>query len=263
MADSDASVSRKAIVNLAEEIIRDDGIRQAEFIGWLEAAVAKARGKEFLLVHNPGGWGNTVLEDCLDWERSIVEGIIETMSELGRSWTLVQYFRSGNSFWRHMRDIRKEAAFFLQGKSSQARAMAAGLRFLLEHLQGLRVVLVGASQGAAFSNAVMRHLGGYPGIYSIELGIFFPHMGRRVITERTLAIDSNGLMPDPMCNRNLLAGFRAYITAPYRWVNFKLQGNPQRFTYCINAPGHDYNWEYPEVHGRVEDFLRASFGNGN
>ena len=85
-------------------------------------------------------------------------------------------------------------------------------------------------------------------------------MSRRVITDRTLAIDSNGVMPDPMSHRNLWAGFKAYITAPYRWIKYRLQGKPQKFTYCINAPGHDYSWQYPEVRQRITDFLTDTFG---
>jgi hypothetical protein len=88
-------------------------------------------------------------------------------------------------------------------------------------------------------------------------------MSRRVVTERTLAIDGNGVSPDPMAHRNLRAGFKAYITAPFRWVKYRLQGKPEKFTYCINTPGHDYNWDYPEVHGRITDFLITNFGTKN
>jgi hypothetical protein len=107
---------------------------------------------------------------------------------------------------------------------------------------------------------VMRQLGELHQVFSIELGIFFPHMPRRVITDRTLAIDSNGVMPDPMAHRNLKAGFKAYIIAPFRWTKYRLQGKPEKFTYCINAPGHNYSWEYPEVQRQIIDFLNTNFG---
>ena len=201
MTDRDAALPREEMRLLAEQLTRRNGARPADDVGWLENALGRAVGKEFLLIHNPGGWGNAVLQDCQEWERSIVDGVIQTMNDLGRSWALVQYFRSGDSFWRHMQEIRREMAFFFRGQSAQAETMAVQLKFLVEHLKGTRVILVGASQGAAFSNTVMRHLAGFPGVYSVELGIFFPHMSRRVVTERTLAIDSNGFMPDPMANR--------------------------------------------------------------
>ena len=257
---SDEAALQGEIDRLARQFLTRDEIKRIQFVNWLRNTLSQARDKEFLLIHNPGGWGNTVLKDCLDWERSIVTGIASTMDELKRTWALVQYFRSGNSFWRHMRDIKKETLFFFKGESFQARILTAALEFITNHLRDLKVILIGASQGAAFSNAVMRQLDDFPQVYSIELGIFFPHMKRRLITERTLAIDSNGLMSDPMCNRDLWRGFRSYITAPYRWIESRLRGEPKKFTYCINAPGHDYSWEYPEVRRQIIDFLKANFG---
>jgi hypothetical protein len=251
------------IDNLAGQFFHGGDKKRAQFVDWLQDTLNQAWDKEFLLIHNPGGWGNTVFEECLEWERSIVTGVTDTMEEMRRTWVLVQYFRSGNSFWNHMRDIKKEALFFIKGESVQAKILAAALKFIGNHLHDLRVILIGASQGAAFSNAVMRELGDFSQVYSVELGIFFPHMGRRVITDKTLAVDSNGLMPDPMCNRDLWKLFKSYITAPYRWTKSRIDGKPQKFTYCINAPGHDYNWEYPEVQRRIIDFLKIKFGNNH
>jgi len=220
----------------------------------------RGQDKDFLLIHNPGGFGSTPLEQCLDWERSIVEGVSATIGRLGYNWLLTQYFRSGHTWWAHMFDMKEQLRFFVKGRCARVKVMAAELSFITRHLKDIIVILVGASQGAAFSNAVMRQLGDSQRIYSIELGLFFPHMSRRVITERTLAIDSNGMMPDPMAHRNLRAGFKAYVTAPFRWIKYQLQGEPQKFTYCINTPGHEYNWEYPGVHQRVIDFLERNFG---
>jgi len=257
---SDNAVLWEEIDHLAEQLFRDGDRKRVHFVDWVRDAIARACDVEFLLIHNPGGWGNTVFKECLEWERSIVTGITDTMDEMQRSWALVQYFRSGDSFRHHIRDIKKEALFFFKGESVQAKTLAAALEFINNHLRNLKVILIGASQGAAFSNAVMRELGDFSQVYSIELGTFFPHMSRRVITERTLAVDSNGIMPDPMCNRDLWKGFKSYITAPYRWVKSRIDGKPQKFTYCINAPGHDYNWEYPEVQRQIIEFLKANFG---
>jgi len=251
------------ISRMAERLLGHENGKQSEFIGRITDTYNKAREKEFLLIHNPGGWGNTVFEMCLDWEKSIVTGIADTMDKLNHSWVLVQHFRSGNSFWHHMRDIRKEIRFFFRSKSLQAEMLAEELRLLTRRLPDLRVILIGASQGAAFGNAVMRELGENSRVFSIELGIFFPHMSRRVMTDRTLAIDSNGLMPDPMAHRNLKAGFKAYMLAFLRWFRHRIYGKPVKFTNCINVPGHEYRWEYPAVKDAITEFMRANFGAGN
>lgn len=258
-SQSDA-VLEEEVKNIARQFFGNKVEKRVSFADRIRDTYNGAQGKDFLLIHNPGGWGCTPLEQLLHWERSVVEGIRATIEGLGYRLLLTQYFRSGRSWWAHVWDVNKEARFFFTGKSSEAEPMAAELKFITEHSNNLKVILIGASQGAAFGNAVMRHLDGVHQVYSIELGTFFPHVPRRVITERTLAIDDNGTMPDPMCHRNLRAGFKAYIAAPYRWTKYRLQGNPQKFTYCINAPGHDYSWEHPEVRQRITDFLTTNFG---
>ena len=259
MTDNDLALQEE-VSHLGQQLFGDDIKKCASFTNRLWDVYTRAQGKNFLLIHNPGGWGCTELGQLLKWERSVVEGIRATIEKLGHSWLLTQYFRNSSSRWAHMWAVKKEARFFLTGETVEAEAAATELKFITEHRRNLKVILIGASQGAAFSNTVMRHLDGVHQVYSIELGIFFPHVPRRVITDRTLAMDSNGLMSDPICHRNLRIGVKAYLTAPYRWTKYRLQGNPQKFTYCINAPGHDYSWEHPEVRQRITDFLTTNFG---
>ena len=259
MTDNDLALQEE-ISHLAQQLFGDDTKKCASFTNRLGDIYTRSKDKDFLLIHNSGGWGSTYLKDCLEWERSVVEGVSATIEQLGYSPLLIQYFRSGHSKWEHVLGVRREIRFLLGRRYFEVEIMAAKLKFIAQHLGNLKVILIGASQGAAFGNAVMRNLDGVHQVYSIELGIFFPHVPRRVITDRTLAIDNNGLMPDPMCHRNLWAGFKAYITAPFRWVKYRLQGNPQKFTYCVNTPGHEYSWEYPEVQQRIRDFLTTNFG---
>jgi hypothetical protein len=251
---------REEAHSLAEQLFGNDAKKCASFVNRLLDICTRARGKDFFLIHNPGGWGSAPLEHCLQWERSIVEGVIATIERLGYSWLLTQYFRSGNSWWAHMRDIKNQACFFLQGKSSKVKVMAAELKFIIQHLSSIKVITIGISQGAAFSNAVMRQLDEFPQVYSIELGICYPHVFRRVVTERTLAIDSNGLVPDLMIHRNLTPRLKAFITAFFRWFKYRLQRKPAKFTHLINLPGHEYSWDYPEVGQQIVDFLGINFG---
>jgi len=245
--------------HLAQQLFGNDIEKCASSTNRLLDICTRAQGKDFLLIHNPGGWGCTPIERLLQWERSIVEGISATIEQCG-SYLLTQYFRNGNGWWTHTRDFVKEVRFFSGGQYAMVEVMVAELKFIAQHIKNLQIILIGASQGAAFSNAVMRQLDELRQVYSIELGLFFPHMSRRVVTERTLAIDSNGVVPDPMAHRNLKIGVEAYLTAPFRWVYYRLQGRPEKFSYCINAPGHNYNWEYPEVQRQVIDFINLNFG---
>ena len=255
----DVPAIKEEIKVLAGQVIKSNHGQRESFISWLENAFAISIDKDILIIHSPGGWGNTSMEYLLDWERSIVDGVSNKIDQLGYKWALTQYFRSGNSWWTHARDMVKEAFFFMNGKSSRADVLAAGLKFLATKRDKLTIILVGASQGAAFGNAVMQRLDNMPQFYSIELGTFFPYMSLRMLTERTLAIDSNGTRPDPMCTRNLWAGFKSYMGAFYRWFKYRAQGKPKKFSHCINVPGHEYCWDYPEVNGRITEFLAANF----
>lgn len=233
---------------------------RAELTNRLLDICTRVQGKDILLIHNPGGWGRTPLEDLLEWERSIIDGIITTIGRTGYSWLLVQHFRNSTSIWPRMQDMKEETKFLFKGQSRKVEEMAAEVKFIARRFNNLKVLLIGVSQGAAFSNAVMRQIGELCQVYSIELGIFFPHMSRRVITERTLAIDDNGQIPDPVSHGKLLVSFTTYSSAPYRWLKYQLHGQPKKLTYCVNAPGHDYNWTYPTVHEHIEEFLKINFG---
>jgi pimeloyl-ACP methyl ester carboxylesterase len=242
---------------LAEQLFGEDAGKRAWFTGRLLDIYGRVRDRDFLLIHNPGGWGTTPIDELLQWERSIVEGVSTTIEKLGYSCQLVQYFRSGTGYREIIRDIREQMRFF----EKKAGIMAAELDFITRRLSNLRIIMIGVSQGAAFSNAVTQRLNGNSRIYDIELGIPFPYRSRRVITERTLALDSNGLMPDALMEWDVPTIVTTYLTAPFRWIKYRLQGKRIKYTYCINVPGHDYNWDYPEVQRQVEDFLDLNFGN--
>ncbi len=261
MNGDEASLERE-IAELSRQSHGSRRKKRNELAAWLQDAYQAAGDKRFLVIHNPGGWGNARVEQLLDWEKSVVDGVGDTMDQLGHSWAMVQHFRSGNSYWRHIMEVRKESIFFFSGRSHAARVMAAGLKLLKRHLPKLTFLLVGASQGAAFGNAVMRELDDHDSVYSIELGMFFPHVPRRVITEHTLAIDTNGLMPDPMFKLNFWIGVKAYFWAFVEWSRYLFQGKRVKFVYCIHNRGHEYYWEYDAVHGGIQRFLKDQFGTG-
>ena len=245
---------------LAQQLLGNETEKCVGFTNRLLDICTRAQGKDFLLIHNPGGWGGAPLEHCMRWERSIVEGVSDTIERLGYSWLLIQYFRSGNSWWAHMQDVKEQARFFLKGKSSKVGIMAAELKFIAQHINNLKVILIGVSQGAAFGNAAILQISGLRQVYSIELGMPFFYRSRRVVSERTLAVDSNGLMPDALMEWDIITMVKAFSAAPFRWIKYRLQGKPVKFTHCINLPGHDYNWDYPEVRQQVGDFLSTNFG---
>jgi hypothetical protein len=255
LADAPLSLWEEAR-HLGRQLFGEDAAKISRFAERLMAIYQDARDKDFLLIHNPGGWGNSPLESCLSWERSVVAGISATLERLGYRLSFSQHFRGGTGWREHLRDVRDYVRFF----SGKRRVLAAEVEFLTRHIENLRVILIGVSQGAGFSNAVMQRLNELKRVYSIELGVFFYYRPRRVITERTLAIDHNGLTPDAVIEGDLLTLVMTLPMACLRWVKYRLKGKPVKFSRCIKLAGHDYRWEYPRVSQQIGDFLRAHFG---
>jgi hypothetical protein len=263
LAGTDFNTNNDAALPLWEEARRigrqlfgDDVDKIARFADRLLGIYQDARDKDVLLIHNPGGWGNSPLENCLHWERSVVAGISATLEKLDCRLSFSQYFRGGVGWREHLRDIRDYVSFF----SFEREILAAEVEFLTGHIENLRVILIGISQGAGFSNAVMQRLSQLKRVYSIELGVFFYHRPRRVITERTLIIDHNGLMPDAVIEGDLITMVMTLPMAFLRWVKYRLKGKPVKFSRCIKLAGHDYHWEYPKVSQQIGDFLKLNFG---
>lgn len=250
-----AQILKGDAYRLAGELF-SNGEAGAQFAERLLDVCTSAEGKDFLVVHNPGGWGHARLEECLEWERSIIAGVTSVIKEMGYTVLLTQYFRSGRGWREQMRDLRQQFSFF----SSKARVMAAWLRFVIQHTEISKVVLVGISQGAAFGSSVMRQLGGLYPVYSIELGFPFQYRSWRVITERTLAIESNGVRPDVLVQGDLLVGAKILIAAPFKWLWHRLRGRRVSLAHCVNAPGHMYSWHNPTIQRRIRDFLLTNFG---
>ncbi len=236
---------------IAESFLSMTNGQKTGFINSLLAIHQQAKDKDFLIIHNPGGWGNKELKDIQKWEMSILQGVAGIIENAGYSFMLTQYFRTGNGIREKFNDAREQLRFF----TNKAIIFSKWLRLITRHLDNLKVILVGVSMGAAFGNAVMQKLNGTNGIYSIELGMFSIKRSRRIVTENTLVIDGNGIIPDATMEWNLFDMTKAFSAAPFRWLKHRLNGKTIKFSYCINSPGHDYNWQYPKVKEQISNFL--------
>jgi hypothetical protein len=72
-----------------------------------------------------------------------------------------------------------------------------------------------------------------------------------------LVIRSNGTVPDAFSQGYLLTIIRANIEALFGLS----QEYPGGILLYVAAPGHDYNWEYPDIRSRIIAFLRANLGD--
>src|SRR3989337_607376 len=110
---SDLKTLNEEANKLAERLFGDDAEKRAAFTIRLLDICSRAQDKDFLLIHNPGGWGSTRLEDLLQWERSIVEGVSAVMEKLGYTSCLLQYFRTDSGWRAVVEDVREQTHFFI------------------------------------------------------------------------------------------------------------------------------------------------------
>ena len=250
----------KEAKQMAKQLFDNDTKKSDSFTDQILDICTKVQDKDFLVIHNPGGWGSKHMDHLLQWERSIVEGVNATIERLGYTSLLMQYFRSDEGLGEIIRDIKDQIRFF----AIKRKILAAELEFITWHFKTLKVIMIGVSQGAAFSNAVLQSSNQLKQVHSIEIGMpFLYYNSRRVITQKTLAVDGNGLMPDAVMEWDIKTMLKAFGGALFRWTKYQLQRKPKKFTYCVNVPGHEYNWDYPEVQQQIVDFLNLNFSTNS
>jgi hypothetical protein len=236
---------------LAEELFGDGQEKGKEFVSQLLATYVEARDKDFVLLFNPGGWGWNLLESSPGW-RSIFTGIESSLDSLGYTSLLLNYQRTEDN----LHGIINECLEMITLYPSKARNLAHRVEFLTDHIPDLRVIIAGESDGTVISDSAMNILRDNPQVYSIQTGPPFWH--EAVMLDRTLVLDTNGMVPDSFSQGNIPVMI---------WASIKdLFGLPQseehvgRVMRYISAPGHDYQWQYPKVYSRIIIFLEKNFG---
>jgi hypothetical protein len=153
---------------------------------------------------------------------------------------------------------------------SKAKVLAAKIDFLTQHVTNLKVIITGQSNGAAFAGEVANRLKDNPQVYSIQVGIPFWHGVREV--GRSLVIDNSGIGSDTLADRDLVTIIKSnwgkllilnHVPSftPVDWFISRsvLILTSYNFGLGLQAPGHEYMWEYPGVGPVIEAFLVNNF----
>jgi hypothetical protein len=247
------SVAKDA-AKLAKELFGDYHEKHERFATELLSMYAAAKDKDFVVIFNSGGWGWNFLDSSPGW-RTIFMGIKSELEELGYNALMLNYRRTDES----VRGTIDEFVEVIRTYPSKAENLASRVEFLTNHIPDLNVIITGESNGTIFTDSTMNILRHNQHVYSIQTGIPFWH--ENVMWERTLVLNSNGMMPDAFAEGDIpkiaSASLRAMVGLP--------QPEPEergRILYFLRAPGHDYWWRYPHVYTQITDFLDINFGNG-
>ncbi len=229
---------------LAAELFGDDQQKSDDFIGQLLAIYLAARDKDIVVIFNSGGFGWTPIEDSSQ-AQSFVAGIESVLAGSDYSVLLLEHFRTAETLNGVLSEIMAEVGLY----PSKAKDLALRVEFLTDHIPGISVILTGQSNGSAICESVMRILKGNRQVYGIQLGPSF--WNDSVVSDRSLVMRSNGIVPDSASQGDLFTIIRANLEALFGIS----QENPGHILLYIGAPGHDYRWEYEAVRSQVTDFL--------
>ena len=234
---------------LATELFGNDQEKGHDFISQLLALYLAAKDKDIVIIFNSGGFGWTITEETPEGQ-GFVTGIESELASLGYSPLLLNHFRSAKTLNGCLSELMAEAGLY----PSKAKDLALRVEFLTSHIPGIGVILAGHSNGSTICESTMRILKNNQRVYSIQLGP--PFWDNSIVSDRSLVMRSNGIIPDSFSQGDLFTIIRANLEALFGIS----QDYPGKILLYIGAPGHDYRWEYPEVHSQITNFLEKIFG---
>jgi len=236
---------------LAAELYSDYQEKGEDFVSQLLVSYVEGRDKDFVVFFNSGGWGWNFLDSSPGWS-SIFTGIESELDELGYTSLWLNYQRTSGT----LRGCLSEFVEMVASYPSKAENLACRVEFLTEHIPDIRVIITGESNGTVIADSAMIVLRDNPQVYSIQTGPPFWH--KNFILDRTLVLDSNGLVPDTFSDGNIPAMLWASLKTS---LGFPLPEKESGVIgYHLKAPGHDYWWQYPNVYSQITDFLETNFG---
>ena len=247
---SDLSAVPQSVVEdanrLATEIVGDSQERCDDFVNQLLATYLEANDKDFVILFNPGGWGYNLVERSPGWW-SIFTGIESELNSSGYKSLLLTHQRTINTLQGRLDEIEE----LLTGYSSKANDLAYRVEFLTTHIPDLSVILTGDSNGTVICDKTLNILGDNPRVYSIQTGPPFWHAN--IMSDRTLIMTDNGITPDSFSRGDFLAMVRANLKALIGLS--QPEEDSGTILHFLRAPGHDYQWQYPEVSSQIKNFL--------
>jgi len=254
--------------DVAAQVMGSGKEAQEQFVSQILDLYDKVKGHDFAIFCTPGGWGKKPLEADRQGQTWLA-GIKSELTKLGYNYCEIEDIRTGTGFLSTLFELKEQLTHY----PSKAKESAAKIDFLTRHINGLKVIITGQSNGAAFAGEVISRLRGNPGVYSIQIGIPFWH--RVVKTDKSLVIDNNGFGADALTQRDIVGIVKA------NWVKLFILNKVPAFTpfdwlvsravlifgpynlgmtgLGMEAPGHDYMWQYPGVGPKIQDFLVKNF----
>src|SRR4030042_2393327 len=99
------------------------------------------------------------------WQ-NILNGMVTELKELGYRPLVLNYSRSGRSFWGNIKEVIEAATRYPQ----KVIGMEKRVEFLNDHLPNLKIIIAAESTGSVITEQVMDYFRDNSNIYSIQTG---------------------------------------------------------------------------------------------
>ncbi len=255
--DRENYLSSQDFSGISQQVIADARSRSEKLFGATGAAeeltnqmlgtYRECLDKDILVIFNAGGFGWDSVVDAEGWI-SIMHAITGELEAKGNRLLVVDFQRSHVS----LEGIEGEAAAIL-GLYSRSDELASRVSFLTGNLPGLKVLLLGESNGATIVDETMEKLESNNQVYAIETGP--PPTHKTHPSDSSLILTNNGSIDDSFSQGDILtivlANFEALLG-----VNQQHKGD---ILFYIGAPGHYYSWEYEGLRDGILRFLDTHF----
>ena len=250
---------------LAAEVVGSGKKAQEQFVSEVLDLYSRIKDSDLVIFCNSGGWGNKPLSS--DYQgQSWLTGIEAELTQLGYKPYLIDDIRTGDGLIERFLEFKEHLTRY----PSKAKVLAAKIDFLTQNIADLKVIVTGQSNGAALAGEVANRLKDNSRVYSIQVGIPFWHGVHEV--NNSLVIDNSGVGSDALTQRDLLTIIKsnwgklfilnhAPAFTPVDWFISRavLILTSYNFGLGLEAPGHEYMWEYPGVGPVIEAFLVKNF----
>jgi hypothetical protein len=202
---------------------------------------------DFIIVFNPGGWGDTTMEQADDLT-PIIEGIKNTIDERGYESLVVPYYRAERGILAKIA-VSKDFFSYFQKQSSE---LAVKIGEFLKINNGKKIIMVGLSNGASFVDETMKKISGFEdSVFAIEIGA--PFWQREFDSGNILRLDNeNG---DSLSAGQVNVLLPTLLKAPIKWFLSNISGAKITFSRAFSFPQHAYFWDSPEVEDKIISFI--------
>ena len=204
---------------------------------------------DFIIVFNPGGWGDAPLEKSDDFS-PIVKGIQDSLSEWGYNSVVIPYMRTKEGVLAKISGFKD----FILGYDFSSDQFIKDSKELSNFLPDKKIIITGLSNGAAFVNEVYKKLSDEDKdlFYAISVGT--PFWVDKIYDDDILQLDNNG--EDDLAAGKISSIVWSGLKAPFIWLFSRIKNNNIEFSRAFQVNGHEYSWSSPETGGKIISFLQ-------